>query len=77
MGKTKTYPILPNVTDEHYYITKRGVKVYPVFYNYKWYIEIDNNGTLQRFEKALTQNEINLAIHKIILYCYKRLTNDN
>ena len=77
MAKRKEIESLPNVTNEHYYITKRGVKVYPVFYNYKWYIEIDNNGTVQRFKKAITQNEINLAIHKIILYCYKRLTNDN
>jgi hypothetical protein len=76
MAKRKETTQLPNVQKEHYHITKAGVKVYPVHYLGKWFIEIDNNGTIQRFEKSVAQNELNHAIHNTILYCFKRL-NEN
>jgi hypothetical protein len=80
MAKRKTTTQLPDVQKEHYLITKAGVKVYPEWvYNettlkWKWHICINNNGKIQMFEKTVTKNEINLAIHNTILYCYKRLT---
>jgi hypothetical protein len=74
MAKRKTTIQLPNVQNEHYEITKAGVKVYPIHYRGKWFIEIDNNGKIQRFEKSVVQQEINLAVRNTIIYCYKRLT---
>jgi len=74
MAKRKETTQLPNVQMEHYHITKAGVKVYPVYFRSRWFVEIDNNGTIQRFEKSVTQQEINNAVHNTIIYCYKRLT---
>lgn len=74
MAKRKETTQLPNVQNEHYEITKAGVKVYPIHYRGKWFIEIDNNGKIQRFEKSVVQQEINLAVRNTIIYCYKRLT---
>jgi len=76
MAKRKEITHLPDVQKEHYHITKAGVKVYPVHFRSNWYIEIDNNGKIQRFEKSVAQQEINLAVHNTILYCFKRL-NEN
>ncbi len=64
---------LPDVSKQNYEIIKAGVKVYPVYFRGKWFIEIDNNGTIQRFEKSIVQNEVNLAVHKTILYCYEKI----
>lgn len=82
MGKRKEIINLPDVSKEHYYITKRGVKVYPLWFQNKltkrwnWHICIDNNGTIQMFEKIVSKDEINMAVHKTILYCYERI-NEN
>jgi hypothetical protein len=73
MSKRKTTTQLPNLQNEHYEITKAGVKVYPVHFRGKWFIEIYNNGKIQRFEKAIAQNEINYEIAKTILYCYEKI----
>jgi hypothetical protein len=74
MAKRKTTTQLPDVSKQNYELIKAGVKVYPVHFRGKWFIEIENNGTIQRFEKSVTQQEINLAVHSTIIYCYKRLT---
>jgi hypothetical protein len=76
MAKRKITTQLPDVQKEHYLITKAGVKVYPVYFRGKWFIEIDNNGTIQRFEKSVAQQELNHAIHNTILYCFKRLKDN-
>ena len=73
MSKRAKITNLPDVSKQNYEIIKAGVKVYPVSHRNKWFIEIDNNGKLQRFEKAIAQNEINLAVHKTILYCYDKI----
>lgn len=76
MAKRKTTIQLPNVQKEHYHITKAGVKVYPIHYRGKWFIEINNNGKIQRFEKEIEYSQINLAIAKTIKYCFNRLTQN-
>jgi hypothetical protein len=73
MAKRKEITNLPDVSKQNYEIIKAGVKVYPISHRNKWFIEIDNNGTIQRFEKAIAQNEVNLAVHKTILYCYDKI----
>jgi len=73
MSKRAKITNLPDVSNQNYEIIKAGVKVYPISHRNKWYIEIDNNGKLQRFDKAIAQNEINLAVHKTILYCYEKI----
>jgi len=80
MAKRKKIVNLPDVQKEHYFITKAGVKVYPQWWQdettkiWKWHICINNNGKIQMFEKSVSADDINLAVHKTILYCYKRLT---
>lgn len=82
MAKRKPIIKLPDVQKEHYYITKRGVKVYPEFVQDKitkrwnWKICIDNNGKIQMFDKIVSSDELNLSLHKTILYCYERLTEN-
>ena len=73
MAKRKEITNLPDVSKQNYEIIKAGVKVYPISHRNKWFIEIDNNGKLQRFEKAIAQNEINYAIAKTILYCHEKI----
>lgn len=73
MSKRAKIINLPDVSKQNYELIKAGVKVYPIHFRYKWWIEINNNGKIQRFEKAITQNEINLAVHKTILYCYEKI----
>lgn len=67
---------LPNVNAEHYFLIKRNILVYPVYYNSKWYIVINSNGKIKMFEKTIIQSEINLAIHKTIKYAYNRIVNN-
>lgn len=73
MAKRKEITNLPDVSKQNYEIIKAGVKVYPISHRNKWYIEIDNNGTIQRFEKAIAKNEVNYAMAKTILYCYEKI----
>lgn len=73
MSKRDKITNLPDVSKQNYEIIKAGVKVYPVYFRGKWHIEIDNKGKIQRFEKAIVQNEVNLAVHKTILYCHEKI----
>ena len=73
MAKISKITNLPDVSKQNYELIKAGVKVYPISHRNKWYIEIDNNGKLQRFDKAIAQNEVNLAVHKTILYCFEKI----
>lgn len=73
MAKRGKITNLPDVSIQSYELIKSGIKVYPIHFRGKWWIEINNNGKIQRFEKAIAQNEINLAVHKTILYCYEKI----
>jgi len=73
MAKRKEITNLPDVSKQNYELIKAGIKVYPIHFIGKWRIEINNKGKIQRFEKAITQNEINLAVHKTILYCFEKI----
>jgi hypothetical protein len=75
MAKKKT-EYLPNVNAENYFLIKRNILIYPVFYNSKWYIILNSNGKIKQFDKPLQQTEINLAIHKTIKYAYERIVNN-
>ena len=41
---------------------KNHVEIYPIFKDWKWYIEAKINGRVKRFEKPLQQNKVNDAI---------------
>lgn len=58
-----------------YSVTKHGIKIYPVSKYFKWYVEVDNNGKIKRFDKIVPPNELNNAIAKTYIYYYK-LLND-
>ena len=75
MAKKKT-EYLPNVNAEHYFLIKRNILVYPVFYKSKWYIVLNANGKIKQFDKSVNQSEINLSIHKTIKYAYERIVNN-
>lgn len=72
----KRIEYLPNVNMEHRFLMQRNITVYPVYYNFKWYICINSNGKIKMFEKTIIQSEINLAIHKTIKYAYKRIVDN-
>ncbi len=75
MAKKKV-EYLPNVNAEHYFLIKRNILVYPVYYNFKWYIVINSNGKIKQFEKSVSQDNINKAIHATIKYAYQRIVDN-
>ena len=52
---------------------KNGIKVYPVYYDYRWYIEADINGKAKRFPKQLKEKEINQALTKTYQFYAEKL----
>ena len=72
----KRIEYLPNVNMEHRFLMQRNITVYPVYYNFKWYIVINSNGKIKQFEKTVSQDNINKAIHATIKYVYQRLVNN-
>lgn len=38
-----------------------------------WYIEVENNGKILRFNKTVAKNDLNEAIAKTVIYFYKEL----
>lgn len=75
MAKKKV-EYLPNVNAEHYFLIKRNILVYPVYYNFKWYIVINSKGKIKMFEKPVSQDNINKAIHATIKYAYQRIVDN-
>ena len=73
MAKRKSITSLPDVSGFNYILIKNGIKVYPVGYNGKFKIQVDNNGKLKTFDKLITQGEVNEAINKTIKYYYDKL----
>ena len=46
---------------------------YDIIQDEKWYIEVNNNGEILTFKKKVSQNELNDAIAKTIIYYYNKL----
>jgi len=59
--------------EQLYFVHKHGIKVYPISKSGAWFIEVDNNGRLQRFDKKVAQNDLNESIAKTIIYYYNKL----
>jgi hypothetical protein len=59
--------------EQIYFVSKNGIKVYPITKTGAWYIEVDNNGRIQRFEKKVSQNELNEALAKTVIFYYNKL----
>jgi hypothetical protein len=60
------------VNKECIFLFSRGIKVYPIFKNNCWFIEWDDKGKVNFFNKAITQKEINISLAKSIQYLYKK-----
>lgn len=56
-----------------YLVNKSGIKVYPVSKLGSWFIEVDNNGKIHRFEKKVSADDLNETIAKTIIYYYNKL----
>ena len=59
--------------EQIYFVLKSGIKVYPISKSGSWFIEVDNNGRLQRFDKKVPQNDLNESIAKTIIFYYNKL----
>lgn len=55
------------------FVINSGIKIYPVSKSGSWFIEVDNNGRFQRFDKKVPQNDLNDAIAKTIIFYYNKL----
>jgi hypothetical protein len=44
--------------------------------NYKHYVQVDNNGKIKTFDKPVSQNDLNDAIAKTIIYYYNELKKE-
>ena len=60
--------------EQSYLVIKSGIKVYPVSQDKKWFVEVDNNGKIKRFDKVVPAAELNEALAKTIMHYYKLLT---
>lgn len=54
------------------FLLKQGIRIYPV-YDMSWFIEVDNNGNLKRFDKRVATADINESIEKTVIYYYNLL----
>lgn len=59
--------------EQIYLVLKNGIHVYPIFKLGSWYIEVNNNGKIQRFDKKVSQNELNDAVARTIIFYYNKL----
>ena len=59
--------------EQLYFVHQHGIKVYPISKSGSWFIEVDNNGKLHRFDKKVAQNDLNEAIAKTIVFYYNKL----
>ena len=59
--------------NEIYFVGKNGIKVYPVSISGSWFIEVNNNGKTHRFDKKVSQNDLNEALAKTIIFYYNKL----
>jgi len=59
--------------EQIYFVSKNGIKVYPISKSGAWFVEVDNNGKIQRFQKKVPQNELNEALALTIIFYYNKL----
>ena len=52
---------------------KNHVEIYPIFKDYKWYIESRINGRVKRFEKPVQTKEVNESVSKTYLHFADKL----
>jgi hypothetical protein len=72
--KKKSNSSLNNASPEQiYFVAKNGIKVYPIFELGSWFIEVDNNGKVDRFKKKVSQNELNDSLAKTIIFYFNKL----
>lgn len=64
---------VPPISKEMSFCLASGIKVYPVNKKGKWFIEVDNNGKIKTFEKAITEKEISESAVKTYQFYYNRL----
>jgi len=62
--------------EQFHLVLSSGIKVYPISRNFKWYVQIDNNGKIKTYNKQVPQSELNDAIAKTIIHLYNQLTKD-
>ncbi len=73
MAKKQSYSHQIDCSKESYICVKKGIKVYPVFINKSWFIEVDDNGKKTRYEKAILQDEINNSIAQTYIFYSKKI----
>lgn len=66
---------VPTISKEMSLCLRNGIKVYPVNVKSKWFIEVNNNNKITRFEKEVLKNEISLSMAKTYIYYYEKLKN--
>lgn len=66
------YPY-PDVSGKNYELIKNGIKIYPICYNGKFKIEVNNNCNFTTYKKVITSKEIDEAINLTIQLWYKKL----
>lgn len=59
--------------EQIYLVARNGIKVYPVSKYGAWFIEVDNNGKIYRFDKKVSQNELNEALAKTTIFYFNKL----
>jgi len=59
--------------EQIYFVHKNGIFVYPTSKYGSWFIEVNNNGKLHRFDKKVPEKELNDAVAKTIIYYYNKL----
>jgi hypothetical protein len=59
--------------EQIYFVHKNGIYIYPISKLGSWFIEVSNNGQIERFEKKVSQNDLNSAIAKTVIFYYNKL----
>lgn len=73
-SKNKSNLVHQTTGERIYYIFSRNIIVYPVGISQnEFYIESNNFGIIKRFNKKLTQKEVNNALAKTVDYYYNML----
>lgn len=59
--------------EQIHFVAKNGIKIYPVSKSGAWFIESDNNGKIYRFDKKVSQNDLNEALAKTTIFYFNKL----
>jgi hypothetical protein len=70
----KTFSTINKDPAKLYLVIKHGISIYPVSAgNKKWYVEVNNNGNVKKYNKTVLDAELEEAIWKTINHYYKLL----